>query len=568
MVSKSKSNVHILNELSSAEKLAYQDEELLERCKESTVGFISRVGTIFTHKISDPFVNTLIDEYLKREGVPPSVVVVTPRVIEETLQQSNETLLADATGNIVSMIGIENSDDENNLEQLEFDDLLKLAYSEKVADLHISVMANGTLVRGRGSNGLYRLHSVMKNREYGISLGNQIFTVLASEGSSGQFYENEPAENRFSWRVNNKMLNYRASTMPIKNGCKINIRCLDPYTDTVLTPDELGFLPSQINLLMNLMHLPSGGVLISGQTGSGKTTTLMSLLNVLPDNKNIHTIEDPVEWINPKFSQTEINMDGTQDEYGIYRGSFADYGKRLLRQDIDVVMFGEIRDELSCSLFYRLASTGHLAVGTLHTGSSVGCITMLIEFFKLSRAQVADADSFNAFLNQKLANKICPHCGRGHKEHKKFVNDKLNDALEKNDFQDQWKYTKMLKEIDLAETFCVNNDFSELRYQNTESNCTECKGTGLLGKSVIAEILVLDTKVRELILQGDIAGVQTYLDSVGYQTTRDHAVQKICCGIIDIHEACRLINEMDSRVRHSFNYHQIQDEMKVNAVCE
>ncbi|WP_318521143.1 GspE/PulE family protein [Photobacterium leiognathi] len=552
----------ILSELSSAEKLAYQNEALLEKCKESTVGFISRVGTIYTHNINDPFVCTLIDDYMELEGSLPQVVAVTPQVIEDILQQPNDMLLADAADNTIGGVSslFDDDDDETGLTSLEFNDLLVLAYTDQVADIHITVMSNGTLVRARGSNGLYRLHAVMKNRDYGLSIGNQVFTVLASEGSSGQFYETEPAENRFSWRINGKVRNYRASTMPIKNGCKINIRCLDPYSDTILTPDELGFTQNQISLLLNLMHLPSGGLLISGQTGSGKTTTLMSLLDVLPDSVNIHTIEDPVEWINPKFSQTEINMDGSKDEYGIYRGSFADFGKRLLRQDIDVAMFGEIRDELSCSIFYRLASTGHMTVGTVHTGSAVGCITMLIEFFHLSRAQVADADSFNAFLNQKLANKLCPKCCKNHADHKHEIETKLNNAISNNNFQLQWKYQKMMKEIHLAERFS-NGDLESLRYHNTSGECTKCHGSGFYGKSVIAEILVLDNNIRDLIQKGDLLGIHKYLDSVGYQTTRDHAIQKIRSGLIDIHEACRLINEMDSDVKDSFNYSEIKNDM-------
>ncbi len=375
-------------------------------------------------------------------------------------------------------------------------------------------MANGTLVRGRSSSGLVRLHKVMRNREYGVSLGNQIFQVLASEGSSGSFYESVPEENRFSWEVGGKLRNYRASTMPIKGGAKINLRCLDPYSDTVLTPHELGFLPEQIKLLMKLMNMPYGGLLISGQTGSGKTTTLMSFLDVLPNNINVHTLEDPVEWINTKFSQTEIDMDGSKDEYGMYRGSFADFGKRLLRQDIDVAMFGEIRDELSASIFYRLASTGHMAVGTVHTGSAVSCITMLIKFFKLSPEQVADSDSFNAFLNQKLANKLCPHCSNDIKEHKKVILKQTNLAVERDKKDILWRYENMAEQVKLVESFCANEEqLSSLRFKN-EQGCVHCGYSGFIGKSVIAEILVMDNTIRRLVQNGDLLGIQDYLKAL------------------------------------------------------
>lgn len=549
-----------LSELLPSDHYAYQNEEILNRCKEATVAFISRKGTIFTHTLTDSFLDVLIDFYIETENKVPTIKTVTPAVIESVLQQNNDVLLGDISEASQTSEFDEDSE-QNSIAEIDFNQLLNLSYIEQVADIHITIMHNGTLVRGRGSNGLYRLHKVMRNRDYGTSLGNQIFQVLASEGASGSFYESEPDENRFSWTVGGKVRNYRASTMPIKGGCKINVRCLDPYSDSILTPNELGFLPNQISLLLSLMHKPYGGLLISGQTGSGKTTTLMSLLDVLPDNINIHTIEDPVEWINSKFSQTEINMDGSKDEYGIYRGSFADYGKRLLRQDIDVAMFGELRDELSCSIFYRLASTGHMAVGTVHTGSAVGCITMLIEFFKLNPAQVADSDAFNAFLNQKLANKICPKCAHTHAEHKSIIQEKADKAELSGNFEAKWHIGKMMDEIRLVESFCHSeSDYSLLRYRNSEG-CDHCRHSGFKGKTVIAEILVLDTQIRDYIQRRDLLGIHKYLESVNYQTTRDHAIQKISAGLIDIHEACRLINDMDISSKNSYNYTLIANEM-------
>lgn len=549
----------VLSELLPSDRYAYRDEELLIRCKESTMAYLSRGGTIFTRDLSAPFVDDLLDFYIEETGKIPYIKLVTAELIEQVLQLPDDMLLSDITE---SLGGSTEHSEEQSLVAIDFNELLNVAYQERVADVHISIMSNGTLVRGRSSSGLVRLHKVMRNRDYGVSLGNQVFQVLASEGSSGSFYESVPDENRFSWEVGGKLRNYRASTMPIKGGAKINLRCLDPYSDTVLTPHELGFLPQQIKQLMKLMNMPYGGLLISGQTGSGKTTTLMSFLDVLPNNINVHTLEDPVEWLNSKFSQTEIDMDGTKDEYDIYRGSFADFGKRLLRQDIDVAMFGEIRDELSASIFYRLASTGHMAVGTVHTGSALGCITMLIKFFKLSPEQVADSDSFNGFLNQKLANKLCPHCSNKLKEHKEVILQQTKLAIERNKKDVLWRFENMTEQLALVESFCGSeSDLNKLRFKN-DQGCVECSYTGLKGKTVIAEILVMDNSIRRLVQDGNLLGIQDYLKSVNYMTTRDHAIQKIGAGLIDIHEACRLINDMDASTKQSFGYDDIANEMR------
>ena len=564
---KGQESLTIIRSLSTAEKIVYQNAELLTFCKETSVGFISRSGVIYTHDLLSPKVFALCEKYKKIEGVSPFVQMVSPEIVEDVLQQPSEVLLMDSGEMAIDFVERTNEmdidiTDEDNINEIEFNELLHLAYTEQLADIHIKVMCSGTMVKGRGPNGLYRLQEVMRNREYGLGIGNQIFSVLASEGSSGQFFESEPDENRFTWKINGKNRNYRSSTMPEKGGCKINIRCLDPYVNDVLRPEQLGFTPSQLSLLMMLFHKPYGGLLITGQTGSGKTTTLMSFLNVLPESLNIHSLEDPVEWLNPKMSQTEINMDGSVDEYNVYRGSFADYGKRLLRQDLDVAMFGELRDELSCSIFYRLASTGHMAVGTLHTGSALSCITMLIEFFKLSPTQVSDMDAFNAFLNQKLANVSCPYCCVGHDEHKKMLVDNLIQAKETAEFNTVWQVTQKLKEIELVESVFEDSPdvMHKLKYAK-KGGCRKCKNRGYRGKSVIAEILVLDTTIRDYIKRGDLLGIHGYLDSIGYQTCRDHAIQKISCGIIDIHEACRLINDMDVKTVTTFDYTRIRNDM-------
>lgn len=534
-----------------------KSEDILNECKDHGICFVSDELIIYSYLLDHPFLLELSSkvESLGEQGHWAFIKLATKEAIEKVLRLPNSTLLAtNDNDGFVDVI-------DENLAAESLNELLTEARSKKVADLHIFVQNSGTIVKARIAGDVERFYNATRNKEYGMLLGGYIFGTKASEGAKGMFYPDEADDSTFAWKVEGRLCRYRVSTVPIKGGCKIVIRALDPFSDNIPLPSELGFLPSQVRCLLSLASAPYGGVLITGQTGSGKTTTLMSVLSLMPESRSVHTLEDPVEWINPKIAQTEINLSGDKDEFGVYVGSFADLGKRLLRQDIDVVMFGELRDKATADVFYRLASTGHLALGTMHTSSAVGVINSMIEYFGMNPIQVADKDAFTAFMHQKLANRVCS-CAITHEQRKSDITLKLNTARENQEASDVFVFTKSLTELQLAERLFSDN-IQQLRYRNPEG-CVTCDFRGVLGKTVLAEFLMLDDKIRELIQLRNMAQVYEYLDRVKFPTVRDHALYAIKNGIIDIHEACSQISDMDNTNSNSFNYSSLNIELQRN----
>uniref|UniRef100_E6XG84 Type II secretion system protein E n=1 Tax=Shewanella putrefaciens (strain 200) TaxID=399804 RepID=E6XG84_SHEP2 len=537
----------------------FKNEEILNKCKENGICFVTEDFCIFTSSFNHPFIDELTAELESFGGDNRfvSIRLAKQRAIDKILMIPNNALL------ITFKIDSGDAIDEN-LGRENLDELLKEARDRKIADIHIFVRTKeegakdeGTVVKGRIAGKLERIYTATRSDEYGMLIGGYVFGSIASEGAKGMFYPNEADESSFTWRIAGRDLRYRASTMPIKGGCKIVIRALDPFSDKIPLPKELGFLPAQTKMLHNIIGLPYGGLLITGQTGSGKTTTLMSMINLVPESRSVHTLEDPVEWSNNKIAQTEINLSGEEDQYGVTIGSFAYYGKRLLRQDPDIVMFGELRDKPTADVFYRLASTGHLALGTMHTSSAQGVISAMIEYFGMHPAQVADGDAFTCFMHQKLANKLCT-CARKHDVHKHETEKLLVKAKAFRRFDDELHYTKMMDEIALAERLI--DGYEDLLYRN-ENGCAICKYRGFDGLTVLAEFLMLDDSIRELIQARDMVGISRYLEKSKYPTVRDHALYSVKNRIIDIHEACDKVANMDSSNAKSFDYSTLNQEL-------
>ncbi|MBD1577093.1 Flp pilus assembly complex ATPase component TadA [Vibrio sp. S11_S32] len=554
-----KVEISIIQDLISNEYSLLKDEDILNECKRDGTFLVTSQFVICTSNLGNGEINNIIDrvKYLAEE----SDKTVTMRIaaqgaIEAVLSQPNSSLLIDELDESFAF-----SDASSNEQgRQELDTLLHEARIREVADIHIFATATATIVKNRTSIGISNHYAASREPEMGMRLGGVIFSILASEGSNGTFMASEANDSTFSWKVDNKIRRYRASTVPIKGGCKIVLRSLDPFSAEIPKLSDLGFLPSQIGILMKLASLPFGSLLITGQTGSGKTTTLMSLLNLQPETRSAHALEDPVEWLLPKVAQTEINLTGDVDDFGVNVGSFADYGKRLLRQDIDVVMFGEIRDKPTIDVFYRLASTGHLAMGTMHVSSAEGVPNVMVEYFGLSPLQVADPDAFTAFMHQKLANKLCTKCSCDHKEHKNVAELQLVNALEKGEPTEIFVMQTKMNEILTAEKLFTSEELLEIRYKNPKG-CSACHHKGLSGKTVLAEILMLDAEIRAHIEKRDNVAMRNYLTEVKYPRVRDHALYCIRNGIIDTHEATRVVGDLDNENAISFNYSDLNVEL-------
>lgn len=270
----------------------------------------------------------------------------------------------------------------------------------------------------------------------------------------------KPQDGRFSLKIVDKEYDFRISTLPILNGESIVMRILDK-SKVLISLEKLGMHPKSFEKFFQAMHAPYGIILVTGPTGSGKTTTLYAALN---DMKNIETkiitVEDPVEYQLNMIQQVHVN-----EKAGL---TFAAALRSILRQDPDVIMIGEIRDQETLRIAIQAALTGHLVFSTLHTNDAISAIPRMadmgIESYLISGSVVA-------IEAQRLVRKLCPHC-------------KVPTVLPENIMHQIKHY--------LPEKYTFYKP----------AGCDKCANTGYAGREMISEILIISDKLQSLIASG------------------------------------------------------------------
>ncbi|HEY5557388.1 GspE/PulE family protein [Acetobacterium sp.] len=268
-----------------------------------------------------------------------------------------------------------------------------------------------------------------------------------------------PQDGAFTTRVEGRQIDLRLSLLPTINGEKIVLRLLDQHK-FLMKIEDLGFSKEQEKLVKEIMESPHGMILASGPTGSGKTTTLYSLLNGMNhETQNVITIEDPVE-----FQMEDINQIQVNEKTGL---TFALGLRSILRQDPNVIMVGEIRDEETAAIATRAAITGHLVLSTIHTNNAISSITRLMDM-KVPLYLLSSA--IRGVISQKLIKRLCPNC---RKEGSAATEEKiLLGAL---------------------------NEDLKLYYPG---GCSLCRGTGYMGRIAVQEVLKVTRSIREAISLG------------------------------------------------------------------
>ena len=310
-----------------------------------------------------------------------------------------------------------------------------------------------------------------------------------------------PQDGRISLRIGGRAVDVRVSTMPASHGERVVLRLLDKNA-IKLDLATLGMTEQNHNLLRELIHKPHGIILVTGPTGSGKSTTLYAgLLEINAKDRNILTVEDPIEYAIDGIGQTQVN---TKVDMTFARGLRA-----ILRQDPDVVMIGEIRDLETAEIAVQASLTGHLVFSTLHTNSAVGAVTRLrdmgVEPFLLS-------SSLLGVLAQRLVRRLCPNCKAPH-----ATTERENNVL---GFEAEKK---------------------AIIYHAV--GCKHCNQTGYKGRTGIHELLVVNEQVRELIHTG--AGEQAVEKVIRLHTPsiRDDGLAKVLAGQTTLEEILRVTRE-------------------------
>jgi general secretion pathway protein E/type IV pilus assembly protein PilB len=360
------------------------------------------------------------------------------------------------------------------------------------SDIHIEAQEDSVHIR-------YRIDGVLRivkkiDKSVFLTISNRV-KIMANLNPLEQRL---PQDGRMSVTVENSTVDLRVSIIPVANGESIVLRIFNTSAK-LLSLDELGFYPDELAVIQSAVRQPFGLILLTGPTGSGKTTTLHALIAGLPvSEQKIITIEDPVEQLIPGVSQVQIN-----DEINL---SFDGMLRRVLRQDPNVIMVGEIRDNATAELALRSALTGHLILSTLHTNDSVSVITRL-ENMGLEPYLIAAV--LRCSVAQRLVRKVCPAC-------KKKVSAKKEAR-------------SLLKKYAVAGTALYEG-----------GGCPACDHSGYKGRTIISEVFTVDKTVEAMIAdRRPVTEIAQYAVGSGMSSMAQNALRKVVDGITTLSEVER-----------------------------
>lgn len=368
------------------------------------------------------------------------------------------------------------------------------AVNESASDIHIEPGEEWLQVRYR-IDGMLREVTVLPKKA-----GPPLVSRLKLLSSLDIAERRKPQDGRFNIKYSNKTVNLRVSTLPNIFGEKVVIRLFDKSSN-LLKISQLGMDEKNYRKFNRILRYSGGMLLATGPTGCGKTTTLYAVLNEINSpEKNIVTIEDPVEYVLPGISQTQVNS-----KAGL---TFALGLRSILRQDPDVIMVGEIRDAETAEIAVRSATTGHLVLSTLHTNDAAGALTRLID---MGIEPFMVASCVLGVVAQRLIRLICPKC--------------------KKSFQPNSKQLLHLNMPD--ENIPVILHHGE--------GCRFCSFTGYRGRTGIYEVMPVNRKMREMINKkssADLIREQAVRD--GMITLKEAGINKALKGLTTIEEVMRV----------------------------
>jgi type IV pilus assembly protein PilB len=316
-----------------------------------------------------------------------------------------------------------------------------------------------------------------------------------------------PQDGNFNVKFENRGFEIRISTFPTIYGENVVLRILD-QTSPLMKLEDLGFSEDMFLRYKQLVRRPNGIILVTGPTGSGKTTTLYTSLNMINSmEKNIITIEDPVEYRLPLIRQTQVNL-----KAGI---TFANGLRSILRQDPDVIMVGEIRDLETSEVTIQAAQTGHLVLSTLHTNDAPEAITRLMD---IGVEPYLISSSVIGVLAQRLVRTICPEC-------------KIPYHVDRG----------LLADLD--EYFSKQEEPITL-YRG--KGCKNCKGSGYRGRTGIFELFLANERIKQLISEKAPAQLirETAKETIGMVSLREDGLDKVLEGITTLEEVDRVAYKM------------------------
>lgn len=469
-----------------------------------------KIRGVLTVALSEPTNLFLLDEMSRATSLQVQVVVASPKDIRRMI-----TTLPDSKTFVIDDIIEDHDQSEVTLIETAIDDIgdateiagqspiIRLvnyviynAVKEGASDIHIEPAERCMRVRYRIDGRLY------KSLEVPLNLINAVTSRIKIMASLDISERRLPQDGRVHVMLDGRKVDLRISTFPGNRGEKTVIRVLDTRSVS-LNLRDLGFAEDVLEPLQSGIRAPNGIILVTGPTGSGKSTTLYAALNEIACmENNICTVEDPIEYHLPLINQFQV-----QERVGL---TFSKALRTLLRQDPDVIMVGEVRDEETARTAIQAALTGHLVLSTLHTNDSPSAITRLVnigvEPFLISAA-------INQILAQRLVRRVCPKCRTAYEPPRP-----LRKTLE-----------RMGHGMDVF-------------YKG--AGCKRCRNTGYSGRVGVHELLVIDDRIRDAVVaEASVTELRRIGLENGMVTLRKDGFRKVREGLTTVEEVIQITGE-------------------------
>ncbi len=469
------------------------------------------IDGVLTVVMANPLNITAIDAIRSASGKQVEPAISTPKEIQIAIEQfyGSTAQITSSMDEVLQTLEAESADveeesqPEEDLRQLAEDQpvvklvnmILAQAIRDHASDIHIEPEEDIVRVRFRIDGILHEIFTPPKHLQAAIISRLKILAEM-------DIAEHRiPQDGRFRIRLDNREIDLRVSTLPTAYGENVVMRLLDK-SSILMNIKDLGFTNENYATMEEILSSSYGIILVTGPTGSGKTTTLYSGLNYLNSiEKNIITVEDPIEYRLKMIRQSQVNPKAGM--------TFASGLRSILRQDPDIIMVGEIRDSETANIALQAALTGHLVLSTLHTNDAVGALSRMqemgVEPFLLASAAVG-------VIAQRLVRKICDRCKEKYKPGRH-----------------------------LLQRLGMNPDKVYTFYRG--KGCVACKETGYRGRQGIYEILKVDDKIKEMVIANFSEDkIKAFAIKNGMRILKHDGILNVLQGKTTIEEVMRVIN--------------------------
>jgi len=369
---------------------------------------------------------------------------------------------------------------------------------DSASDIHFEPQAKELMIRFRVDGVLHEIMSIPRRMQAGVISRLKIMAELDIAE------RRVPQDGRIGLMVGGKPIDMRVATLPTVYGEKVVMRLLDK-SNVMLDLEDLGFSEKALKRFHKSLAKPYGAILATGPTGSGKSTTLYAALNILNSpEKNVITVEDPVEYRLTGINQVQVNV-----RAGL---TFSAALRSILRCDPDIVMVGEIRDRETAQIAIESALTGHLVLSTLHTNDAPGALSRLTE---MGIEPFLTSSAVDCVLAQRLARRLCTQCREPYTATK--------EMLRKNDFPPE---------------VCDRDDVVLYRAKG----CSRCNTTGYKGRLGLYEVMIVSEAVRRLTVERKSADeISRVAAAEGMKSLREDGIDKVLLGMTSVEEIARVI---------------------------